>query len=131
RSFWGLTELQVRLRQVGRGTTQDFVLLLEQPVSALERTQFLGLGLRHARARAVLDVGPLEPVTKTRLRDPEVLRDLGNRSLATTSDRDHVVTELLGVGCRHVDILPAGTSRPHRSGVNRTFSSPEASPDLM
>ncbi|MEV0573103.1 hypothetical protein AB0H79_11450, partial [Micrococcus luteus] len=31
---------------------------------------------------------------------------------------------LLGVCCRHVDILPAGTSCPHRSGVNRTFSSP-------
>lgn len=27
--------------------------------------------------------------------------------------------------CRHVDILPAGTSCPHRSGVNRTFGSPQ------
>lgn len=40
----------------------------------------------------------------------------GGLGVASRSERNEC--------CRHVDILPAGTACPHRSGVNRTFSSP-------
>ena len=48
-----------------------------------------------------------------------------------TGHRDHVITKLLGVCCRHIDILPAGTSRPHKSGVNQTFSSVNGQRDFL
>jgi hypothetical protein len=75
---------------------------------------------------AVFDLGQFQPTCQTRLGDPEVLRDLCDRSLALAGDRDHVTTELLGERFRH-DTHPSSKDRsPHRSGVNRTGGSPSS-----
>jgi hypothetical protein len=119
-----MAQPQVRLGQVRRGTAQHLVLLLQQPVTPTKVFHLLGLGFGHTGTVPVLDIGPVEPVPQARLGDPEVSSHLRDRSIATTGDRDDVLPKLLGVGSWHGDILPAGNSRPRRSGVNRTFSSP-------
>lgn len=58
---------------------------------------------------AVFDVGQFQPAVQTRLADPEVLRDLGYRSLALTGDRDHVTAELGRNAFGTMNILPVKT----------------------
>ena len=52
---------------------------------------------RRPRPVAVVDVGAAPPVTQARLGDPEVLRDLGERRIATTSNSHDVDAALLRV----------------------------------
>src|SRR5690606_24497657 len=94
-SFWG--DL---LREVRRRTAQDLVLLLQLAVAPLELTQFGGLLARPPRPHTVVDVGGLEPVTKTGLGDSEVFGDLGDRA-ALTGHSNHVTTELGGIRLGH------------------------------
>src|SRR6266566_5962704 len=48
-----------------------------------------------------LALSQLEPAVHAGLGDPEILRDLGQRSLALAGDRDHVPPELQGECLRH------------------------------
>src|SRR5690606_22553213 len=80
---------------------QDLVLLFQNLVTFTQLTQLRRLGGGDTRAVAVLDIGQLEPPVQTRLGNPEVLRDLRQRRLALTGDRDHVTAELGGECFRH------------------------------
>ena len=75
------------LGEVGGGTAEDLVLLLEQAVALLDLTQLGGLGLCQTGTHAVFDVRLLQPVRKRRFGDPEVLGDLGQWRLAFASHR--------------------------------------------
>ena len=79
----------------------------QEPVSALEFTQLVGLSRGHARLSADFDVGPTHPRVQRRLMDPEILRDLLQRGLRIPlpGNTNHVVTELAGIGLGHSDIL--------------------------
>src|SRR5690625_3554642 len=68
----------------------------------------------------------MEPVTQTRLADPEVLSDLleGLSRFTVTGDAHHVVTKLSGVGSGHGTHPSSSTRRHHRSGVTYWCSSP-------
>ncbi len=83
--------VKVRLRQVSGGFAQDLVFLLQQPITFLDLTQFDTLGLGQSRPMAVFDIGLLGPVMQTGLRNPEVLRDLNQRSLTLTGHRHDIV----------------------------------------
>src|SRR5690606_15127153 len=93
RSFWGATELEVRLRQIRRCSAQNLVLLLQQPVPPTQFTHLGSLILRLTRAAAFLDIGLLHPVRQRLIRDPEVLRDLRERhpALTRSGNRDNVL----------------------------------------
>src|SRR5699024_3448462 len=94
---------QVRLRQVGRRTAADLVLLPQQPIQATLISQLGGLFSGLARPGTVLDIGLTHPVRQARLGDPEVVRDRGEllARFAVPRDADDVVTELLGIGSGH------------------------------
>src|SRR5690606_12490676 len=94
---------QVRLGEVGRGTAEDLVLLLQQPDPLARIAQLDRVLPGLAGPVAVLDVGLTHPVRQARLGDSEVTRDLGEllARFAVPRDTDDVVTELLGVGSRH------------------------------
>src|SRR4051794_30710970 len=118
-SFWGNLFREVRGRPA-----QDFVLLLEQLVAFTQLPKLRRLARRGTGPDPVIDVGDLQPALQTRLGDPEVLRDLRDRRVALTGDRDHVTSELGRERFRHDRHPPSEDPRPHRSGVNRTGSSP-------
>src|SRR5207237_4524687 len=65
RSFW-----DEALAEVDRGTAQDLVLLLEQPVALAELSHLCFLGQGQAVSHTVLDLGPLDPAVQAGLRDP-------------------------------------------------------------
>ena len=69
------------------------------PLPQLPQLRRLDAG--HARPDAVIDIGELQPPVQARLRDAEVLRDLRQRSLAHTGNRDHVTAELQGERLGH------------------------------
>lgn len=104
--------------------------MLEQPVAALELTQFGVLVLGHPRLHAVLDIGAAHPRVQRGLVDPEVLRDLVERGLRVPApgDTNHVVTELAGVGLGHSDILSSLPIGQARSVVTYPCSSPKIGP---
>src|SRR3954452_1791207 len=118
-SFWGNLIREVRGRPA-----QDFVLLLEQLVAFTQLPKLRRLARRGTGPDPVIDVGDLQPALQTRLGDPEVLRDLRDRRVALTGDRDHVTSELGRERFRHDRHPPSEDPRPHRSGVNRTGGSP-------
>ena len=68
----------------------------EEPDPFLRFTQLGGLSGGETGTGAFLDVGFLHPVVQTAPGDPEVLRDLGQRSFALAGDRDDVAAELGG-----------------------------------
>jgi hypothetical protein len=105
-------------------------LLLQQPVAALEFAQFLGLLGRDARLDAVLDIGLTDPRVQGGLVDPEVLRDLLQRSLRVPvpGDTNNVVTELAGTGLGHSDILSSLPVRQARPVVTYPCSRPQGVP---
>ncbi len=74
---------------------------------------------------AFLDIGLTEPVLQRRFTDPDVSSDLfdSDAALATSSDRDDVLAELLAIGTGHDDILPVSASRT-RVLSSFTFSRP-------
>jgi len=96
--------------RIGRGTTQDLDLLLQDPVAALQGDQLLLLAGGRALDDAVVDVGLLEPTLDRVLRDPEVLGDLRVGQTRGTGHSDHVTLELGRVALRH------GTSFPRAVG---------------
>src|SRR5699024_11226786 len=93
----------VRLPEIGSRATQDLVLLLQQPIPATQIPQLGGLLPGRAGTGTVLDISLTHPVRQARLRDPEVLRDLGELLARFTvpRDTDDVVAELLGVRSGH------------------------------
>ena len=66
---------------MGRRSTQDLVLLLQEPVAILQLTQLERLLGRDTTTGPVLDLGLLHPAVQTSLGDPEVPRDLVQRRL--------------------------------------------------
>src|SRR5690606_30638600 len=112
-SFWGATKPQVRLRPTCRCLPEDFVLLLEETVTAAQLSHLSGLVCRLTRTLAFLDICLAEPVLQRRLADSEVSGDLldGDAALTAASDRDDVFAELSRIGTGHDDILPASASR--------------------
>ena len=49
---------------------------------------------------AVFDISDVQPIPQPRLADPEVLRDLSDRSLTLTGHGHHIVAELSWMGSR-------------------------------
>jgi putative transposase len=112
---------QLSLRQIRRRAAQDLILLLQQPIAALELAQLPHHIRGHAGLDAVLDISLTQPLLQRHRVDTEVFRDLLDRHarLAASRDPHDVLTELSGIGLGHSDILPACTSasdlRCHRS----------------
>src|SRR5215211_9448684 len=85
-------------------------------------------GRSRSPGRCVLDVSLGQPVPKTQLADPEVLRGLRDRGLAPTGHGHHTVAELHRMGLGTINILPAaplGTTdqmSPIRAAVPRSRS---------
>ncbi|GAB3399443.1 hypothetical protein GCM10027569_01430 [Flindersiella endophytica] len=77
---------------------------------------------------AVLHIRGMQPVTQTGLADPDVLRDLRDRSLPTPGNSHDVITELLGMRSGHGAHPLSGAFRHHRSGVTYSCSRPTATP---
>ena len=102
-------------------------LLLQQPVATLELAQLSRLRRRRTGANPVLDIGSMQPVAQARVGDPEVLGDLDDWSVPTPGHGHDVRAELLRMRSRHDRHPSSEGSRPHRSGVNQTFSSPSFS----
>ena len=103
------------LGEVGGGSSEDVVLLLEV-LDALAGLAQLGLlGRRESRPDAVVDFGLLDPAKQARLGDPEVLGDLTHRHLVSTSECHDITSELLGVGSGHVGSSPRADARKVRS----------------
>jgi len=73
-------------------------------------------------AAAVIDVGLGHPIPQTRLRDPQLLGQLGDRFGLLPRQFDGTTAELGWVGSRHGRILPGGRSHL-RWGVRATGGS--------
>ena len=70
----------------GRGFSQDLLLLLEPRVLTPKSSQLLSLRARHiVLTLATVDLVLLEPVPQTRLSDPQLPRDLRDRTLTLAS----------------------------------------------
>src|SRR5690606_7231400 len=117
---------QVALRQVRRSPTQHLVLLLQQPVTALELTQLSRRIRGHTRLGAVLDISLTQPLLQRHLVNTEVRGDLrqSHTRLAVTRDPDDVLTELTGIRLGHNNILP----RPPLGKRTQMSHTPSAAP---
>jgi hypothetical protein len=93
-------------------TVTDVVFHLESALLAAQLHQLGLFGGGDAVADAVIDVGLAHPPTHRLHRDVEVGRDLGDRQITATSNRDHVTLELRRELLGHRNILAA---RPRRA----------------
>jgi hypothetical protein len=120
-SFWGDLAGEERRRP-----PQDLVLLFQRLVPLPQLAQLCGLAAGHARADAVIDISKPEPAVQARLRDPEVLSDLGQRRLALTGDRDHVPADSGGNAFGMMTILPARRESSQARSQPRRGQSPSS-----
>ena len=100
----------VRAREDARGDLMRVRHRLSKLLLLTQLLQLGRLGLSDTRLAALFDVGQLQPPLQAGRGDTEVLRDLRNRGIALTGDRDHIAAELLGERFRHDDILSARTA---------------------
>jgi hypothetical protein len=99
---------QIGPRQVGGCPAQDFILLLQQSVSASQLVQLRRITGALAGLGAFVDIGLAHPLGQRHRVDTEIGRDLLDRHtvVAVARNPDDVVTELTGVRPGHNDILP-------------------------
>jgi len=109
------------------------VLQLEHPSLATQRDQLGRLVTRQGRPAKVIDVGLGHPVPQTRLRDPEILRDLADRLLPDLCELNRSLTELRRMRCRHQDSFRDSRWPPHgrcpSTGGHSSVHSTEPPPD--
>jgi hypothetical protein len=100
------------LRQIRRSPAQHFVLLLEQTIPAPQFPQLVGFATTDSGLFPFVDICLPHPLRQRHRMDPEIRGDLiqPHSILAAAGDPDHIVTELLGVGLGHDDILPGSLS---------------------
>src|SRR6266702_5504818 len=93
----------MRLREIGRGSTQDLDLLLQSPNPLPRHTQLRRLVLGHSRLDAVLDVSLLQPLRERDRMDAEITSNLLQSLVGTTlpGAPAHVLFELLGIPASH------------------------------
>jgi len=79
----------------------------------------VAVGTSHAMTESVarVDLGSMHPVAQTRIGDPEVLGDLGDRSITAPGHSHDVRAELLRMNSRHDRHPSSEDPRPHRSSI--------------
>jgi hypothetical protein len=115
-----------------RCSTQDLVLLLQEPDPLPGLPELRRFLLRQAWTGAVLDVGLLKPVVQSCFGNPKVFGDLRDWGFMLPCHGDHVTAELSGERLRLVNSLAARSkSSQVRSQANPGQSHPGTSPTVF